>query len=139
MAKAAVPADTAGAVRNAGQRAVETSPATRCRAAPVCGRATPCRSPTRSRPLHPRRFRAARARHDTAAEARDEVARDAAAEERPGDDGPEASLVFETRALVGTRKPKEQSAQLVLARRQDHDHSDVRSEHDALRRFPTGA
>jgi predicted Ser/Thr protein kinase len=27
---------------------------------------------------------------------------------------PEASLVFETRALVGTRKPKEQSAQLVL-------------------------
>ena len=28
---------------------------------------------------------------------------------------PEASLVFETRALVGTRKPKEQSAQLVLA------------------------
>jgi hypothetical protein len=28
---------------------------------------------------------------------------------------PEASLVFETRVLVGTRKPKEQSAQLVLA------------------------
>jgi serine/threonine-protein kinase len=28
---------------------------------------------------------------------------------------PEASLVFETRALVGTRKPKEQSAQLVLS------------------------
>jgi hypothetical protein len=28
---------------------------------------------------------------------------------------PEASLVFETRALVGTRKPKEQNAQLVLA------------------------
>jgi hypothetical protein len=28
---------------------------------------------------------------------------------------PEASLVFETRAFVGTRKPKEQSAQLVLA------------------------
>ena len=27
---------------------------------------------------------------------------------------PEASLVFETRAFVGTRKPKEQSAQLVL-------------------------
>jgi len=27
---------------------------------------------------------------------------------------PEASLVFETRALVGTRKPREQSAQLVL-------------------------
>jgi serine/threonine-protein kinase len=28
---------------------------------------------------------------------------------------PEASLVFETRVLVGTRKPKEQNAQLVLA------------------------
>jgi serine/threonine-protein kinase len=37
------------------------------------------------------------------------------AEERPAPTVPEASLVFETRALVGTRKPKEQSAQLVLA------------------------
>jgi len=36
-------------------------------------------------------------------------------EERPATTVPEASLVFETRALVGTRKPKEQSAQLVLA------------------------
>jgi serine/threonine-protein kinase len=36
-------------------------------------------------------------------------------EERPAPTVPEASLVFETRALVGTRKPKEQSAQLVLA------------------------
>src|SRR5688572_20021681 len=37
-------------------------------------------------------------------------------EERPAPTTvPEASLVFETRALVGTRKPKEQSAQLVLA------------------------
>jgi serine/threonine-protein kinase len=36
-------------------------------------------------------------------------------EERPvATTVPEASLVFETRALVGTRKPKEQSAQLVL-------------------------
>jgi len=36
-------------------------------------------------------------------------------EERPAATTvPEASLVFETRALVGTRKPKEQSAQLVL-------------------------
>ncbi len=36
-------------------------------------------------------------------------------EERPATTTvPEASLVFETRALVGTRKPKEQSAQLVL-------------------------
>ena len=32
----------------------------------------------------------------------------------PAKSVPEASLVFETRALVGTRKPKEQSAQLVL-------------------------
>jgi len=38
--------------------------------------------------------------------------RDARVEER--ETVPEASLVFETRALVGTRKPKEQSAQLVL-------------------------
>ena len=37
------------------------------------------------------------------------------AEERGATTVPEASLVFETRALVGTRKPKEQSAQLVLA------------------------
>jgi serine/threonine-protein kinase len=37
------------------------------------------------------------------------------AEERSAATVPEASLVFETRALVGTRKPKEQSAQLVLA------------------------
>jgi hypothetical protein len=37
------------------------------------------------------------------------------AEEPPATTVPEASLVFETRALVGTRKPKEQSAQLVLA------------------------
>jgi serine/threonine-protein kinase len=37
------------------------------------------------------------------------------ADERPATTVPEASLVFETRALVGTRKPKEQSAQLVLA------------------------
>ena len=37
-------------------------------------------------------------------------------EERPAPTTvPEASLVFETRALVGTRKPKEHSAQLVLA------------------------
>jgi eukaryotic-like serine/threonine-protein kinase len=36
------------------------------------------------------------------------------AEERVETTVPEASLVFETRALVGTRKPKEQSAQLVL-------------------------
>ena len=37
-------------------------------------------------------------------------------EERPAPTTvPEASLVFETRALVGTRKPKELSAQLVLA------------------------
>jgi serine/threonine-protein kinase len=36
-------------------------------------------------------------------------------EERSVTTVPEASLVFETRALVGTRKPKEQSAQLVLA------------------------
>lgn len=37
-------------------------------------------------------------------------------EERPAATTvPEPSLVFETRALVGTRKPKEQSAQLVLA------------------------
>jgi hypothetical protein len=35
-------------------------------------------------------------------------------EERAERTVPEASLVFETRALVGTRKPKEQSAQLVL-------------------------
>ena len=35
-------------------------------------------------------------------------------EERLETTVPEASLVFETRALVGTRKPKEQSAQLVL-------------------------
>jgi serine/threonine-protein kinase len=35
-------------------------------------------------------------------------------EERSATTVPEASLVFETRALVGTRKPKEQSAQLVL-------------------------
>jgi outer membrane biosynthesis protein TonB len=37
------------------------------------------------------------------------------AEEREAATVPEASLVFETRVLVGTRKPKEQSAQLVLA------------------------
>ena len=37
------------------------------------------------------------------------------ADEREETTVPEASLVFETRALVGTRKPKEQSAQLVLA------------------------
>src|SRR5262245_42901237 len=36
-------------------------------------------------------------------------------EERVATTVPEASLVFETRALVGTRKPKEQNAQLVLA------------------------
>jgi predicted Ser/Thr protein kinase len=36
-------------------------------------------------------------------------------DERAATTLPEASLVFETRALVGTRKPKEQSAQLVLA------------------------
>jgi len=33
---------------------------------------------------------------------------------RPAADAAEPSLVFETRALVGTRKPREQSAQLVL-------------------------
>ncbi len=37
------------------------------------------------------------------------------ADEREATTVPEASLVFETRALVGTRKPREQSAQLVLA------------------------
>jgi predicted Ser/Thr protein kinase len=37
------------------------------------------------------------------------------ADERAVTTVPEASLVFETRVLVGTRKPKEQSAQLVLA------------------------
>jgi eukaryotic-like serine/threonine-protein kinase len=37
------------------------------------------------------------------------------ADERAATTVPEASLVFETRVLVGTRKPKEQSAQLVLA------------------------
>ena len=43
------------------------------------------------------------------------IVRDAPrAEERETTTVPEASLVFETRALVGTRKPKEQSAQLVL-------------------------
>jgi serine/threonine protein kinase len=41
--------------------------------------------------------------------------RDVPLEERPATTVPEASLVFETRVLVGTRKPKEQSAQLVLA------------------------
>jgi serine/threonine protein kinase len=41
--------------------------------------------------------------------------REVALEERPATTVPEASLVFETRALVGTRKPKELSAQLVLA------------------------
>jgi serine/threonine-protein kinase len=41
--------------------------------------------------------------------------RDTPREEREAETAvPEASLVFETRALVGTRKPKEQSAQLVL-------------------------
>jgi len=42
-------------------------------------------------------------------------AEERAATERSATTVPEASLVFETRALVGTRKPKEQSAQLVLA------------------------
>jgi serine/threonine protein kinase len=41
--------------------------------------------------------------------------RETPGEERSETTVPEASLVFETRALVGTRKPKEQSAQLVLA------------------------
>jgi serine/threonine-protein kinase len=44
-----------------------------------------------------------------------EIVREAPrAEEHVETTVPEASLVFETRALVGTRKPKEQSAQLVL-------------------------
>jgi serine/threonine-protein kinase len=38
----------------------------------------------------------------------------AAPEARPSIDEEEPSLVFETRALVGTRKPREQGAQLVL-------------------------
>jgi len=46
-----------------------------------------------------------------------EVAPPAEPEERPAPPvthAPEASLVFETKALVGTRKSREQSAQLVL-------------------------
>jgi serine/threonine-protein kinase len=43
-----------------------------------------------------------------------EIVREPRAEEHVETTVPEASLVFETRALVGTRKPKEQSAQLVL-------------------------
>ena len=42
------------------------------------------------------------------------IVRETPREEHAETTVPEASLVFETRALVGTRKPKEQSAQLVL-------------------------
>ena len=113
MAKAAVPAEPPEPVATPVSAPVETSPQPVATApvsaapapAPVVEPASvPAPDPVIAPPA-PRR----------AAPPVNMVRETPRAEERPATTVPEASLVFETRALVGTRKPKEQSAQLVLA------------------------
>ena len=119
MAKATVPANRPSLSRRL-LRARGDEPTTDCACA-RCGGARPrqswslaCRCP---RPIQcrPRRQRHAAPRRNMVRESPERCERRHAQTNVEEATVPEASLVFETRALVGTRKPKEQSAQLVLA------------------------
>ena len=122
MAKAAVPAEPPEPVATPVGAPVETNPQPVATAAPVAAAPTPAPvvepalvpapDPVTAPPA-PRRV--APPVNMVRESPRAEVRETPRAEERPPTTVPEASLVFETRALVGTRKPKEQSAQLVLA------------------------
>jgi serine/threonine protein kinase len=110
LAKATVPAKPPEPVARPVTAPVETSPPPGA-LAPVGAAPTPVVEPTRA-PAAPPDPEPAPRRAAPPVKAVRETPR---ADEREEATVPEASLVFETRALVGTRKPREQSAQLVLA------------------------